>query len=67
MTVYQSIRAIVTDRRRRRQVPVHALSIEVSRMTGLVLREVEAEAARLEAEGLIRIGRALNYNYYELK
>lgn len=64
MTVYQSIRAIVADRRRRRQVPVHALDIEVSRMTGLGLREVEAEAARLEAEGLIRIGRGLNYNYY---
>ena len=65
MTVYQSIRAIVADRRRRRQVPVHALDIEVSRMTGLGLREVEAEAARLEAEGLIRIGRGLNYNYYK--
>lgn len=65
MTVYQSIRAIVADRRRRRQVPVHALDIEVSRMTGLGLREVEAEAARLETEGLIRIGRGLNYNYYK--
>ena len=65
MTVYQSIRAIVADRRRRRQVPVHALDIEVSRMTGLCLREVEAEAARLETEGLIRIGRGLNYNYYK--
>ena len=65
MTVYQSIRAIVADRRRRRQVPVHALDIEVSRMTGLGLREVEAEAARLEAEGLIRIGRGLNYNFYK--
>lgn len=64
MTVYQSIRAIVSDRRRRRQVPVHALDIEVSRMTGLGLREVEAAARELEAEGLIRIGRGLNYNYY---
>lgn len=65
MTVYQSIRAIVADRRRRRQVPVHALDIEVSRMTGLGLREVEAAAAELEAEGLITIGRGLNYNYYK--
>lgn len=45
--------------------PVHALDIEVSGMTGLGLREVEAEAAKLEAEGLIRIGRGLNYNYYK--
>ena len=65
MTVYQSIRAIVADRRRRRQVPVHALDIEVSRMTGLGLREVESAARELEAEGLIRIGRGLNYNYYK--
>lgn len=66
MTVYQSIRAIVSDRRRRRQVPVHALDIEVSRMTGLGLREVESAARELEAEGLIRIGKGLNYNYYKL-
>ena len=65
MTVYQSIRAIVADRRRRRQVPVHALDIEVSRMTGLGLREVESAARELETEGLIRIGRGLNYNYYK--
>lgn len=34
-------------------------------MTGLGLREVEAAARELEAEGMIRIGRGLNYNYYK--
>ena len=66
MTVYQSIRAIVADKRRQRKCPVHVLDIEVSRMTGLGLREVEAAAAELEAKGLITKGRTLNYDYYRL-
>ena len=66
MTVYRSILAIVADKRGQRKRPVHALSIEVSRMTGLSLREVEAAAAELEKEGLITTGRTLNYNYYRL-
>ena len=47
--------------------PAHALSIEVSRLTGMPLREVDAAAVQLEAQGLISIGKGLNYNYYKLK
>lgn len=63
-TVMQAVSKISFNKEMNGRHPVHALDIEVSRMTRLGLREVEAEAARLEAEGLIRIGRGLNYNYY---
>ena len=64
-TVMQAVSKISFNKEMNGRHPVHALDIEVSRMTGLGLREVEAEAARLETEGLIRIGRGLNYNYYK--
>lgn len=63
-TVMQAVSKISFNKEMNGRHPVHALDIEVSRITGLGLREVEVEAARLEAEGLIRIGRGLNYNYY---
>lgn len=64
-TVMPAVSKISFNKEMNGRYPVHALDIEVSRMTGLGLREVEAEAATLEAEGLIRIGRGLNYNYYK--
>lgn len=64
-TVMQAVSKISFNKEMNGRHPVHALDIEVSRMTGLGLREVEAEAAKLEAEGLIRIGKTLNYDYYK--
>ena len=63
--VLKAIGDVVFDRYSSARYPTSALSIEVSRMTGLGLREVEAAARELEAEGMIRIGRGLNYNYYK--
>lgn len=67
MTALEAIQAIVADKRSRGTFPAVALSIEVSRLTGMPLREVDAAAMQLEAQGLISIGKALNYNYYKLK
>lgn len=67
MTALETIQAIVADKRSRGAFPVVALSIEVSRLTGMPLREVDAAAMQLEAQGLISIGKGLNYNYYKLK
>ena len=64
-TVMQAVSKISFNKEMNGRHPVHALDIEVSRMTGLGLREVESAARGLEAEGLIRIGRGLNYNYYK--
>lgn len=64
-TVMQAVSKISFNKEMNGRHPVHALSMEVSRMTGLGLREVESAARELEAEGLIRIGRGLNYNYYK--
>lgn len=67
MTALEAIQAIVADKRSRGAFPAAALSIEVSRLTGMPLREVDAAAMQLEAQGLISIGKGLNYNYYKLK
>lgn len=67
MTALEAIQAIVADKRSRATFPAVALSIEVSRLTGMPLREVDAAAVQLEAQGLISIGKGLNYNYYKLK
>ena len=67
MTALETIQVIVDDKRSRRAFPVVALSIEVSRLTGMPLQEVDAAAVQLEAQGLISIGKGLNYNYYKLK
>ena len=64
-TVMQAVSKISFNKEMNGRHPVHALDIEVSRMTGLGLREVESVARELEAEGLITIGRGLNYNYYK--
>ena len=67
MTALEAIQAIVDGKRSRGTFPAAALSIEVSRLTGMPLREVDAAAMQLEAQGLISIGKALNYNSYKLK
>lgn len=67
MTALEAIQAIVADKRSRGTFPAVALSIEVSRLTGMPLREVDAAAVQLEAQGLISIGKGLNYNYFKLK
>ena len=67
MTALEAIQAIVADKRCRGIFPAAALSIEVARLTGMPLREVDAAAVQLEAQGLISIGKGLNYNYYKLK
>ena len=67
MTALEAIQAIVADKRSRGIFPAAALSIEVSRLTGMPLQEVDAAAVQLEAKGLISIGKGLNYNYYKLK
>ncbi len=67
MTALEAIRSVVDGKRSRGTFPAVALSIEVSRLTGMPLREVDAAAVQLEAQGLISIGKGLNYNYYKLK
>ena len=62
----QSVMDVLFDKETSNMHPSHALSIEVARLTGMPLREVDAAAVQLEAQGLIRIGRTLNYSYYEL-
>ena len=64
--VLQSILDVLFDKETSNRYPVHALSIEVARLTGMTLREVERQAEALKSEGLIRIGQTLNYSYYEL-
>lgn len=67
MTALEAIRSVVDGKRSRGTFPAAALSIEVARLTGMPLREVDAAAVQLEAQGLISIGKGLNYNYYKLK
>ena len=64
--VLQSVMDVLFDKETSNMHPSHALSIEVARLTGMTLREVERQAEALKSEGLIRIGRTLNYSYYEL-
>lgn len=64
--VYQAITNIISNKEASGIHPTIALSIEVARLTGMTLREVERQAETLKSEGLIRIGRTLNYSYYEL-
>ena len=66
MTALEAIRSVVDGKRSRGTFPAVALSIEVSRLTGMALTEVEKEAETLKSEGLISIGKTLNYSYYEL-
>lgn len=66
MTVLQAIESITADSKGRSRLPSFALSIEVARLTGMTPQEVEKEVEALKSEGLIRIGRTLNYSYYEL-
>ena len=65
--VFQGVMDVLFDKESSNRRPVHALSIEVARLTGMPLREVDAAAVQLEAQGLISIGKGLNYNYYKLK
>lgn len=65
--VLQSIMDVLFDKETSGHAPAVALSIEVSRLTGMPLQEVDAAAVQLEAQGLISIGKGLNYNYYKLK
>lgn len=65
--VFQGVMDVLFDKETSNMHPSHALSIEVSRLTGMPLREVDAAAVQLEAQGLISIGKGLNYNYYKLK
>lgn len=67
MTVLQAIEDITSVKAGSDRLPSFALSIEVVRLTGMTLREVERQAEALKSEGLIRIGRTLNYSYYELQ
>ena len=64
--VLRAIREIVFDRETSDKVPAHALSIEVAKITGLALQEVADAAISLECEGVITVGRTLNYTYYEI-
>lgn len=67
MTVLQAIEDITSVKAGSNRLLSFALSIEVARLTGMTLKEVERQAGALKSEGLIRIGRTLNYSYYELK
>lgn len=67
MTVLQAIEDITSVKAGSDRLPSFVLSIEVARLTGMTLREVERQAEALKSEGLIRIGKGLNYNYYKLK
>lgn len=46
--------------------PAHASSLDVARVLGCGVAEVEDAAVGLAAKGLLRIGRTLNYDYYEI-
>lgn len=65
--MFQGVMDVLFDKESSNRHPVLALAIEVSRLTGMPLREVDAVAVELEAQGLISIGKGLNYNYYKLK
>ena len=67
MTVLQAIEDITSGKAGSSRLPSFALSIEVARLTGMTLQEVERQAEALKSEGMIRIGRTLNYSYYERK
>ena len=67
MTVLQAIEDIMSGKAGSNSSPSFALSIEVARLTGMTLLEVARQAETLKSAGLIRIGKALNYSYYELR
>ena len=64
--VLSAIRDITFSKEVSDRSPEYAVSIEVSRHTGLPLDTVSMAAKALERSGMIRIGRTLNYEYYEL-
>lgn len=65
--IFQAITNIISNKEASGIHPTIALSIEVARLTGMAPQEVEKEVEALKSEGLIRIGRTLNYSYYELQ
>lgn len=65
MTITEAISALCRRAEEEGRHPVCALSIEVVRMTGMSLAEVEKEAERLAAEGKIYVSRTINYKSYK--
>ena len=64
MDILDAIGQITAGKVEKGVFPQYATSIEVARLTGMGVHEA---AVQLEAQGLISIGKGLNYNYYKLK
>ena len=62
-----AVSAICGERRSRGICPCHALSIEVAQRLGCSMQDVMKTAHALAVGGVIRAGRTMNYEYYELK
>lgn len=67
MDILDAIGQITAGKVEKGVFPQYATSIEVARLTGMGVHEVDEAAVQLEAQGLISIGKGLNYNYYKLK
>ena len=61
--VLQAIRRIAFEKETSDTVPSHALSVEVARLTGLGVGEVDRIAGTLAGK-YVHTGKSLNYNYY---
>lgn len=65
--VYDAILAVRTQKREKRLLPDFCLSVELVHHLGPQNACKAAEiAGELEKKGIIRIGRTLNYQYYEI-
>lgn len=67
MDILDAIGQITTSKVEKGVFPQCATSIEVARLTGKGIHEVDEAAAALERQGKIRIGKGLNYSYYRLR
>ena len=65
--VLELIGEIRKEKQARGEFPLLVLSIDLSRkLNGMTQSDIEALAGQLQERGLIRIGRTINYEYYEI-
>lgn len=65
--VLKLIEDISSEMKAKRQYPIVVTSIDISRrISGCHLDQVERVARTLSDRGLIRIGKTINYEYYEI-
>lgn len=65
--ILKLISEIAEEKRTARQYPIVVQSVDIARRVGnMSLDQVEKLARQLRDRGLIKIGKTINYEYYEI-